>query len=282
MLSTAYRAISRALDRGRRRHLGKPSATETSRAALETFARRTEQFSSPKNSPPQANAKAPRSTAGEKDLEGFGRAGQDHSLRKRSQRCSSGKAHAKGSRRRAQISENCQTAVKAQGSKVATTGRGARRPRAITYQDLLEMTRRRDALKELGAKGRRVAIYSDDPEAPTRCCVARIGARSPSCRWVSAEALSGRSTTRGEGLITSDGGYRKAEPSRSENADDASRAAKDDERSSSSAAQADVPWNEAGRVVADIAERQNRVPCQSLDSATALSALPWHDREARA
>ena len=144
-------------------------ATETkSSTALETFAREDRTFPPPKDFAAQANAKDPGIyQRAEKDLEGFW-AEQAKTLawRKPFTKVLEWEApYAKwflGGE--LNVSENClDRHVKAgKGSKVAYYWEGEPGDvRAITYQDLLDMTSRAaNALKELGVKkGDRVAIY---------------------------------------------------------------------------------------------------------------------------
>src|SRR6266851_7428549 len=116
------------------------------------------------------------------------------------------------------VSENClDRHVRAgKGSKVAYYWEGEPGDsRAITYQDLLDMTSRAaNALMELGVKkGDRVAIYMPMiPELPAAMLAcARIGAPfTVVFGGFSAEALSGRiNDSEAKVLVTADGGYRK-------------------------------------------------------------------------
>jgi len=198
-------------------------AAETkSSTALETFAREDRTFPPPKEFAAQATAKDPGIyQRAEKDLEGFW-AEQAKTLawRKPFTKVLEWEApYAKwflGGE--LNVSENClDRHVKAgKGSKVAYYWEGEPSDaRAITYQDLLDMTSRAaNALKELGVKkGDRVAIYMPMiPELPAAMLAcARIGAPfTVVFGGFSAEALSGRiNDAEAKVLITADGGYRK-------------------------------------------------------------------------
>ena len=266
-------------------------ATEArSSTALETFAREDRTFPPPKEFAAQANAKDPGIyLRAEKDLEGFW-AEQAKTLawRKPFRKVLEWEPpYAKwflGGE--LNVSENClDRHVKAgKGSKVAYYWEGEPGDaRAITYQDLLEMTSRAaNALKELGVKkGDRVAIYMPlIPELPAAMLAcARIGAPfTVVFGGFSAEALSGRiNDSEAKVLITADGGYRKGGvvPLK-KNADEAIALTKGVEKVLVvRRTKQDVPWTD-GRDVwwHEIVDRQKpECPAESLDSEHMLYLL---------
>src|SRR5437870_9088991 len=198
-------------------------ATGTKSAtALETFAREDRTFPPPKDFAAKANAKD-RSIydRADKDLEGFG-AEQANTLQWRKPFTKVLEWHVPYAKwfdgGEINISENClDRHVKAgKGTKVAYYWEGEPGDtRAITYQDLLDMTSRAaNALKELGVrKGDRVAIYMPMiPELPVAMLAcARIGAPfTVVFGGFSADALTGRiADSEAKVVITADGGYRK-------------------------------------------------------------------------
>src|SRR3989442_1385993 len=266
-------------------------ATETKSAtALETFAREDRTFPPPKDFAAKANAKD-RSIydRADKAFEGFW-AEQARTLqwRKPFARVLEWKVpYAKWfGGGELNISENClDRHVKAgKGAKVAYYWEGEPGDtRAITYQDLLEMTSRAaNALQELGVrKGDRVAIYMPMiPELPAAMLAcARIGAPfTVVFGGFSAEALAGRiNDSEAKVLITADGGYRKGNivPLK-KNADDAIAQTKTIEKVLVvRRTKQEVPWT-AGRDVwwHEMVEKQKpECPAESLDSEHMLYLL---------
>ena len=266
-------------------------ATEAkSSTALETFASEDRKFPPPTEFAAHANANDPGIyKRAEKDLEGFW-ADQAKTLswRKPFTKVLEWEApYAKwflGGE--LNVSENClDRHVKAgKGSKVAYYWEGEPGDtRAITYQELLDMTSRAaNALKELGVKkGDRVAIYMPMiPELPAAMLAcARIGAPfTVVFGGFSAEALSGRiNDAEAKVLITADGGYRKGSvvPLK-KNADDAIGQTKTIQKVLVvRRTKQDVPWTD-GRDVwwHEVVDRQNPAcPAESLDSEHMLYLL---------
>src|SRR3989442_13169449 len=266
-------------------------ATETKSAtALETFARKDGTFRRPKAFPAKPNAKdRPIYARAEKAFEGFWpEQAKTLQWRKPFARVLEWEMpYAKWfGGGELNISENClDRHVKAgKGTKVAYYWEGEPGDtRAITYQDLLEMTSRAaNALKELVVrKGDRVAIYMPMiPELPAAMLAcARIGAPfTVVFGGFSAEALAGRiNDSEAKVLVTADGGYRKGNvvPLK-KNADDALAQAKTIEKVLvGRRTKQEVPWT-AGRDVwwHEIVDRQKaECPAESLESEHMLYLL---------
>src|SRR5438045_1985968 len=259
-------------------------------SALETFSQEDRRFPPPPEFVAQANVRDPQAyERAAKDLEGFW-AEQAKMLTWRKPFTKVLEWDAPYAKwfvgGELNISENClDRHVKAgKGAKVAYYWEGEPGDaRAITYQDLLDMTSRAaNALKELGVKeGDRVAIYMPMiPELPAAMLAcARIGAPfTVVFGGFSAEALSGRiNDSEAKVLITADGGYRKGGvvPLK-KNADEAIALTKGVEKVLVvRRTKQDVPWTD-GRDVwwHEIVDRQKaECPAEPLDAEHMLYLL---------